>query len=565
MAFNRLKNLKRLGTRDSVGLNDSESAPSTPGSPDPSVGSPLSTAPTTPNLDSPSEQSGKRSGLLGRTSSLMKSAIPSPNILDASKVPSQSPEAEDEDGSSKSGGMLGSMSKLTSMAGNISISTPNFTLPTPSISLPIPALPLSKIDIPRMLETFTGSSSEDGDGASSEGSSGGAKGWGLQDIWSSVKQARGLPGIRRVHRIAAKADDITDDLFKQGNERRKQLWKLIIVAANGFTLPDILSSSSKGKSFVLKPPAGKRSTIPLQWIHRGHGAIDDDLANKLCTELGAEKLLQHLNEVLGTKYTFADRPGLSEVLNIFTAEDKELEALANGDEKLLSLITVVTGSRNFGRAYGMLRPTWADGNFEGLLELWARRKAMDEEMRASAIEDDIVMTPRIPPRRVWDLHSNRVLPFWAIIDSEDQLKAESQPGARSIFKPRNKHASQNKNDQEGPGEPSSNIPEKLWAVSHAWVHGEYLECNRFIINDRAWPVPLPKDSCLENVRIELLNLGSKYAWLDVLCLMQEDKGNEEHEAERAAQWRLDVPTIGHVYQHNRYQTVITFFQGIRVI
>ena len=35
-----------------------------------------------------------------------------------------------------------------------------------------------------------------------------------------------------------------------------------------------------------------------------------------------------------------------------------------------------------------------------------------------------------------------------------------------------------------------------------------------------WPIPLPKRLLLEDVRGEMIRLGVRYAWLDVLCLRQ---------------------------------------------
>ncbi len=64
------------------------------------------------------------------------------------------------------------------------------------------------------------------------------------------------------------------------------------------------------------------------------------------------------------------------------------------------------------------------------------------------------------------------------------------------------------------------------------------------INGREWPVPIPKDANLDLIRIEMLNKGSEYVWLDVLCLRQ--KGGPKEDL-RAEEWKLDVPTIGQVY------------------
>ncbi|KAK0230057.1 hypothetical protein IW262DRAFT_1291236 [Armillaria fumosa] len=66
------------------------------------------------------------------------------------------------------------------------------------------------------------------------------------------------------------------------------------------------------------------------------------------------------------------------------------------------------------------------------------------------------------------------------------------------------------------------------------------------------PVPMPEDTNLDLIRIEMLNARSnymlhmaEYAWLDVLCLRKEG-GKNEHL--RLDKWKLDVPTIGSVYE-----------------
>ena len=47
----------------------------------------------------------------------------------------------------------------------------------------------------------------------------------------------------------------------------------------------------------------------------------------------------------------------------------------------------------------------------------------------------------------------------------------------------------------------SNIPSKLWAVSHAWMAEENRQSVETIINNFEWPVPIPRDTTLEHVRI----------------------------------------------------------------
>ncbi len=60
--------------------------------------------------------------------------------------------------------------------------------------------------------------------------------------------------------------------------------------------------------------------------------------------------------------------------------------------------------------------------------------------------------------------------------------------------------------------------------------------------DANGPVPIPQDTSLDLIRIEMLNLGAEYAWLDVLCLRQEGraKGGLARggvEGRRAHYWR----------------------------
>ncbi|KAK0456822.1 hypothetical protein EV421DRAFT_2029270 [Armillaria borealis] len=65
------------------------------------------------------------------------------------------------------------------------------------------------------------------------------------------------------------------------------------------------------------------------------------------------------------------------------------------------------------------------------------------------------------------------------------------------------------------------------------------------INGYEWFVPIPKNANLDLIRIEMLNLGVEYTWLDVLCLRQRGGPWEDL---RVEEWKLDVPTIGAIYQ-----------------
>lgn len=69
-------------------------------------------------------------------------------------------------------------------------------------------------------------------------------------------------------------------------------------------------------------------------------------------------------------------------------------------------------------------------------------------------------------------------------------------------------------------------------------------------------MPIPDDSNLDLIRIEMLNLGAEYAWLDVLCLRQEGGQDEDL---RAGEWMLDVPTIGNAYVKEK---LVCYFNGL---
>ncbi len=91
-------------------------------------------------------------------------------------------------------------------------------------------------------------------------------------------------------------------------------------------------------------------------------------------------------------------------------------------------------------------------------------------------------------------------------------------------------------------------------ISHAWVDEKDRVDVRTPINGKEWPVPIPKDADLNLIRIEMLNLGVEYAWLDVLCLRQKEERGPREDL-RMEEWRLDVPTIGRVYRADVYNHV----------
>ena len=130
------------------------------------------------------------------------------------------------------------------------------------------------------------------------------------------------------------------------------------------------------------------------------------------------------------------------------------------------------------------------------------------------------------PRRIWDICANTVIPA-AWICGPDFLPI-STVGVRP--------------------------------VSHAWVADGDLTFIMTEANQQLWPIPLPKGTQLEDVRQEMIRLGVRYAWLDVLCLRQQALAKnfaipvgrgliERREKRRLEEWKIDVPTIGAIYSN----------------
>ncbi len=141
-----------------------------------------------------------------------------------------------------------------------------------------------------------------------------------------------------------------------------------------------------------------------------------------------------------------------------------------------------------------------------------RWEEMDRKKRQDALVGNQIRS-FLEPRRVWDLYSNRVVPYW-------------------IADPRPK------------------------PISHAWVDENDRVNALTLINGKEWPVPVPKDANLDLIRIEMLNLGLEYTWLDVLCLRQKDGLREDL---RVEEWKLDVPTIGYIYWADE---VVIYLSGL---
>ncbi|PBK63545.1 hypothetical protein ARMSODRAFT_963148 [Armillaria solidipes] len=227
--------------------------------------------------------------------------------------------------------------------------------------------------------------------------------------------------------------------------------------------------------------------------------ISSALADTRCADLGIDGVLEKLNATLGTSYTLGS---------------KDLHLL--GIVQMYSLLEpYVARNDDFGTVYAHLRHLWHFHDVAGMKRDLPTHEEWDREMRMEMLVDGRITRGYLPPRRMWDLYANRVVPCWLAYEGF------------------------------------------LWAISHAWVDGRDRVNVMTPINGYEWPVPMPKDANLDLIRIEMLNLGARYAWLDVLCLRQEGGKREDL---RLEEWKLDVPTIGRVYQTS--EDVVCYFSGL---
>ncbi|KAK0462258.1 uncharacterized protein EV420DRAFT_1734330 [Desarmillaria tabescens] len=253
------------------------------------------------------------------------------------------------------------------------------------------------------------------------------------------------------------------------------------------TLPEVTISS-----FTEIGQVEEEITVPLQRAYTGQKpVISASLADTPCANLGLWRLLDKLNSILGTSYT----------LDMYTFPS----VLQHG----------ININSNFGTIYSFLRTVWYTDDWKTIPEEIHKCKTKDQTGRQNIFNRDYIRMPNMNPRFVWDLYSNRVVPFWVT------------------------------------------SMELVCPISHAWVDEKDRIDVWTPINGYQWPVPIPKDTDLKLIRIEMLNLGLEYVWLDVLCLRQRGGPREDL---RAEEWKLDVPTIGHLY--SRKEVVYCYLSGL---
>ncbi|SJL03050.1 uncharacterized protein ARMOST_06395 [Armillaria ostoyae] len=133
--------------------------------------------------------------------------------------------------------------------------------------------------------------------------------------------------------------------------------------------------------------------VPNQRAYTGpKPVIPSSVADASSASLGVDELLKKLNSTLGTKYDLTS--SLSSLLKSYISKEYD-----------------------FGTVYGYLRPIWFDCDMNDIQDSLRTSEATDLRIRQEALVDgQITWTGlRMAPRRVWDLFSNRVVPWWAVL------------------------------------------------------------------------------------------------------------------------------------------------------
>ncbi|KAK0224346.1 hypothetical protein IW262DRAFT_1295966 [Armillaria fumosa] len=232
-------------------------------------------------------------------------------------------------------------------------------------------------------------------------------------------------------------------------------------------------------------------TIPVlkQQSHSGNEpVISSTLADTPCADLSIDGVLEKLNAILSTSYSLRSKilhpsrkPTLHSILKPYVARNDD-----------------------FGTVYAHLRCLWYHYDITEMEYALRIGEEEDRNMRRRVLVHDRITRRWVPPRHVWDLYANCVVPYWVA------------------------------------DRPS-------WGISHAWVNEKDHMNAMMPINRYEWPIPMPKDANLDLIRIEMLNLRVVY---------EGGKGEDLHLEE----WKLDVPSIGSVYAHGAH--VVCYFNGL---
>jgi len=278
-------------------------------------------------------------------------------------------------------------------------------------------------------------------------------------------------------------------------------------------------------------------------VRRLNTYIPEDQANCLCKNFSEIGLLNSLTDLCDPKSYFSapvyDR-FFSEIgYSLFLPAIRWLSSQGYDFGTAYHVASTVFVKVAVNPGQPILRPLdFLPAVFAAITARQSERDKTFIQVNASGSGHELIRLPyEIPPRRVWDIKSNRVIDFSFL--TIEKIEENPLTNAWEVQFSRDSHR----------------IPE-FWAISHSWT--DDMQAAETVVNGFQWPVPLPAGICLEHVRQELIRFGARYVWLDVLCLRQE--AGPDHEEVRKQELKVDVPTIGNIYR--TATTLIRYFNGL---
>ena len=280
----------------------------------------------------------------------------------------------------------------------------------------------------------------------------------------------------------------------------------------------------------------------LLWFPRSLSApIPPSLNQRIFSRWASRECTQWLNYFIGRNHTFgAVHAWFSAFLGVTRENLIVLANLFADTAQYQNPWSIDAISRGFRMSFNKCIESY-DQAMDGLPSPPLNVK-ITTNTQGKFIDDSI---ENMVPRRIWDICANTVIPTtWFTGPPYSFRKGRVALGVRPI--------------------------------SHAWAAGDDRHIIMTEANQQLWPITLPKGVLVEDVRGELIRLGVRYAWLDILCLRQRDKLAKDMsipivkrlEERRLEEWETDVPTIGAIYINSnkfglyRGGRIVIFLSGL---
>jgi len=307
-------------------------------------------------------------------------------------------------------------------------------------------------------------------------------------------------------------------------------------------------------------------------------------ADQPCRNFTEEELLSALNSSTGLSLTMEDT-NVRRGIEVLLGEYGHDFGTAYAWFKTASVLEKVSWGRNF-KVCKKIRTLPNLDSYDESLTTRVRWGPGDyiSSCRINDTHERILNPECAEPRRLWDLYSNRVIPY-------DWHVREVVNGDGYIPPPHEPHLKEPTDGDGDDGDANmARVVKPFVAISHSWTAD--MKPVLTTINRKQWHVPLPAEekgpeATLNHIRMELLNtkvpnphdspycdgLLTMYVWLDILCLRQSSHNKDIMDSNpdlasmwarldevRLEEWEMDVPTIGMIYTKAEY--VVCYMNGI---